>query len=177
LESALRAFAIDVSGVVALDVGASTGGFTDCLLVRGASKVYALDVGRSQLHNRLLQDPRVIGMPGVNVRLLGPADLPEPVDLAVFDLSFISLRLVVPPVLPHVKPGGRLLLLVKPQFEVGKGKVGKGGIVRDEALRLQAVEDIAGVARELGHVERGRTVSGLPGTDGNIEYFLYFAKE
>ena len=176
LEGALCALSVEVRDVVALDVGASTGGFTDCLLSHGASKVYALDVGRSQLHNRLLQDPRVVSMPGINVRLLGPQDLPEPVDVAVFDLSFISLKLVLPPVLPHVKSGGRLLLLVKPQFEVGKGQVGKGGIVRDESLRLQALEDIAGFARTLGLAERGRAVSCLPGTDGNIEFFLYLMK-
>lgn len=172
LAGALKAFSLEVADLVALDVGASTGGFTDCLLQNGARLVYAIDVGRGQLHNRLRQDQRVVLHEGLNVREL-PADLlPEQVDLAVFDLSFISLRLAIEPVLPHLKPGGRLLLLVKPQFEVGREKVGKGGIVRDEKLREKAVDDIAAFAESLGLAVVGREPSCLPGADGNIEIFL-----
>jgi 23S rRNA (cytidine1920-2'-O)/16S rRNA (cytidine1409-2'-O)-methyltransferase len=172
LAGALKAFSLDVADLVALDVGASTGGFTDCLLQNGARRVYAVDVGRGQLHNKLRQDPRVVLHEGVNVRNLPAELLPEPVDLAVFDLSFISLRLVIEPVLEHLKPGGKMLLLVKPQFEVGRDKVGKGGIVRDESLREKAVDEIAAFAESLGLTVVARESSCLPGADGNVEIFL-----
>jgi 23S rRNA (cytidine1920-2'-O)/16S rRNA (cytidine1409-2'-O)-methyltransferase len=172
LQGALKEFALQVEGLVALDVGASTGGFTDCLLQHGAKHVYALDVGRGQLHNKLVGDDRVESIEGQNIRELEKDALSEQVDLAVMDLSFISLRLALPPVLPHLKPGGRILALVKPQFEVGKGQVGKGGIVRDEKLREEAVEDIAQFAESLGLKVLGRSQSCLAGADGNIEYFL-----
>ena len=128
LEGALEEFSLEVAGLIALDVGASTGGFSDCLLQRGAKRVYALDVGRGQLHNKLRQDPRVESIEGQNVRELAADALDEKADLIVMDLSFISLKLALPPVLPHMKPGGKILALVKPQFEVGKGQVGKGGV-------------------------------------------------
>jgi 23S rRNA (cytidine1920-2'-O)/16S rRNA (cytidine1409-2'-O)-methyltransferase len=172
LQGALKEFALQVEGLVALDVGASTGGFTDCLLQHGAKHVYALDVGRGQLHNKLVGDDRVESIEGQNIRELEKDALSEQVDLAVMDLSFISLRLALPPVLPHLKPGGRILALVKPQFEVGKGQVGKGGIVRDEKLREEAVEGIAQFAESLGLKVLGRSQSCLAGADGNIEYFL-----
>jgi 23S rRNA (cytidine1920-2'-O)/16S rRNA (cytidine1409-2'-O)-methyltransferase len=172
LEGALDEFDLDVTGMTALDVGASTGGFCDCLLQHGARRVYALDVGRGQLHNRLRQDERVVSMEGVNIRNLGKDALPEKTDLAVLDLSFISLRMALPPVLPHLKEGARIIALVKPQFEVGKGKVGKGGIVRDEKLREEAVDAIAGFAESLGIEVQGRSRSCIEGTDGNVEYFL-----
>ena len=172
LQGALEEFALQAEGMVALDVGSSTGGFTDCLLQHGAERVYALDVGRGQLHNKLVKDARVESIEGQNIRELEEDALSEKVDLAVMDLSFISLRLALPNVLPHLKPGGKILALVKPQFEVGKGQVGKGGIVRDEKLREEAVEEIARFAESLGLKVEGRSRSCLPGADGNIEYFL-----
>jgi len=172
LEGALDEFALDARGLVILDVGASTGGFCDCLLQRGTSRVYALDVGRGQLHNKLAGDPRVKPIEGQNIREFSADALDEKVDLAVMDLSFISLRLALPNVLPHLKPGGKILALVKPQFEVGRGRVGKGGIVRDEKLREEAVEGIARFAESLGLKVEGRCQSHLAGADGNIEYFL-----
>ncbi|HUU02938.1 MAG TPA: TlyA family RNA methyltransferase [Myxococcota bacterium] len=175
LAGALADLGLDVSGMTVLDVGASTGGFTDCLLQHGAAKIYALDVGRGQLHNKLVRDERVTRIEGLNVRKLRPEDLPESVDLVTFDLSFISLRLALPPVLPHLKPGGRLLAMVKPQFEVGHGKVGKGGIVRDEALRREAVEGIVRFAKNLGLEIEAEVPSRLPGADGNREVFLLLA--
>jgi 23S rRNA (cytidine1920-2'-O)/16S rRNA (cytidine1409-2'-O)-methyltransferase len=176
LDGALAEFSLAVSGLVALDVGASTGGFCDCLLRHGARHVYALDVGRGQLHDRLRRDPRVTCLEGRNVRHLGEDALPEKADLAVFDLSFISLKLALPPVLSHLHPGARILALVKPQFEVGRGQVGKGGIVRDQKLREEAVDGIAGFAESLGLQVEGRCQSRLPGADGNIEYFLLMCK-
>jgi 23S rRNA (cytidine1920-2'-O)/16S rRNA (cytidine1409-2'-O)-methyltransferase len=172
LQGALEEFSLRVEGLVALDVGASTGGFTDCLLQHGAKRVYALDVGRGQLHNKLVGDDRVESIEGQNIRELAEDALDEKVDLAVMDLSFISLRLALPKVLPHLKPGARILALVKPQFEVGKGKVGKGGIVRDEKLREEAVDQIAEFAEALGLTVKGRCQSRLEGADGNVEYFL-----
>jgi 23S rRNA (cytidine1920-2'-O)/16S rRNA (cytidine1409-2'-O)-methyltransferase len=172
LQGALEEFALRVAGLVALDVGASTGGFSDCLLQRGVERVYALDVGRGQLHNKLVGDARVKSIEGLNIRELDEDALPEKVDLAVMDLSFISLRLALPRVLPHLKPGGKILALVKPQFEVGKGRVGKGGIVRDEELREETVDQIAEFAESLGLKVEGRARSCLEGADGNVEYFL-----
>jgi 23S rRNA (cytidine1920-2'-O)/16S rRNA (cytidine1409-2'-O)-methyltransferase len=172
LAGALDDFAISVDGLIALDVGASTGGFTDCLLQRGAAKVYALDVGRGQLHTTLLRDPRVILFEKKNVRTLEPCDLPELVDLAVMDLSFISLRLALVPVVNCLIPRGQIVALVKPQFELGKGQVGKGGIVRDEALQKSAVAGIVAFAQSLNLAVDGQAISKLPGADGNVEYFL-----
>lgn len=172
LQGALEEFALVVEGMIVLDVGASTGGFCDCLLQHGAGRVYALDVGRGQLHNKLTGDPRVKSIEGQNIRELAGDALDEKVDLAVVDLSFISLRLALPKVLPHLKPGGKILALVKPQFEVGRGRVGKGGIVRDEKLREEAVEGIAQFAESLGLKVAGRAESRLPGADGNVEFFL-----
>ena len=172
LAGALDDLGLEVGGLTVLDVGASTGGFTDCLLQRGTSRVYALDVGRGQLHNKLVRNERVVRIEGVNVRKLGPDALPERVDLATFDLSFISLKLALEPVMAHLKPGGQMLLMVKPQFEVGRGKVGKGGIVRDPELRSQAVAGIAEFAAGLGLIKKGECPSRLPGADGNQEVFL-----
>lgn len=176
LAGALDDFGIKVGGLCALDTGASTGGFTDCLLQRGAVRVYALDVGRGQLHERLRQDERVRVSDGINARAIPPGLLPEQVDLAVLDLSFISLKLVLGPVAAQVRPGGRLLALVKPQFEAGRDRVGKGGIVRDPAVRHQAVATVAAHAASIGLTESGRTPSRLPGTDGNQEFFLLLDK-
>lgn len=176
LAGALDAFAIDPGGWTCLDVGASTGGFTDCLLQRGAARVYAVDVGYGQLDYRLRNDPRVVVMERTNARHLGPDDLPEPCDLAVLDLSFISLRKVVPAVLPHLRTGGLLLPMIKPQFEAGRGAVGKGGILRDEALRRRVVretaEDLAGFGCELV----GLRDSQVAGAGGNRESFALLVR-
>jgi 23S rRNA (cytidine1920-2'-O)/16S rRNA (cytidine1409-2'-O)-methyltransferase len=176
LAHALDHFAIDPAGWVCLDVGASTGGFTHCLLERGARRVYALDVGRGQLDQRLRGDPRVVVMEGVNARHLAAGALPEACDLITVDVSFISLDKVVPALLPHLRAAerGDLLVLIKPQFEAGRGAVGKGGILRDEALRRQVIADTAGRLAALS----GRELAGggcfdspVAGTGGNREAF------
>lgn len=172
LAGALDDLRIDPTGLCCLDVGASTGGFTDCLLQRGARKVVALDVGHSQLHDRIRRDPRVHVLEKVNARKITSAHLPEPVDLVVVDVSFISLALLLAPIQAVAKEAD-LLLMVKPQFEVGKGQVGKGGVVRDEGLRREAVEKILACARALGYTERGRVDSRVTGPKGNREIFVW----
>jgi 23S rRNA (cytidine1920-2'-O)/16S rRNA (cytidine1409-2'-O)-methyltransferase len=172
LAGALDVFDIAVEGRTALDVGASTGGFTDCLLRRGARTVYALDVGQGQLDWSLRTDRRVVVLEGRNARYLSPPDLPEAVDLAVVDVSFISLRLILPRLPPLLRPGGEIIALVKPQFEVGRGEVGPGGIVRDPALHMSALRSVAGAARGAALVVRGACASPLPGAEGNREFFL-----
>ncbi len=172
LAGALDGFGIQVAGLTVLDVGASTGGFTDCLLQRGARHVYALDVGRGQLHWRLRNDPRVTPLEGINVRYLGPDQVPERVDLATIDVSFISLAKVLGPVAAVVRPGGRILALVKPQFEVGRSQVGRGGVVREPALREAAVDTVRRSAEAAGLEGLGCLPSVLPGPKGNLEYFL-----
>ncbi len=172
LEAALDAFQLDVTGLVCADIGASTGGFTDCLLQRGASRVHAIDVGRAQLHEKLRTDPRVISKERVNARHLTDEDLPEPVSVVVIDVSFISLALVLPAVLQRLVPGGLLVALVKPQFEVGPEHLEKGGVVRDQIARQGAIEKI----RRLVHAE-GLTVLGVLdspvlGPAGNVEALL-----
>ena len=176
LAGALDRFGVDPAGRVCLDVGASTGGFTDCLLQRGAARVYALDVGYGQLDQRLRQDPRVVVMERVNARHLAPGDLPEPVSLVTVDVSFISLAKVVPALLPHLAPGGLLLALVKPQFEAGRGQVGKGGILRDEALREQVVRTAAAGLAALGLELLATGDSEVPGMGGNREAFALLRK-
>jgi 23S rRNA (cytidine1920-2'-O)/16S rRNA (cytidine1409-2'-O)-methyltransferase len=173
LATALDAFAIDVSGLVCLDVGASTGGFTDCLLQRGAAHVTALDVGRGQLHERLRVDDRVTALEGVNARLLAPGDLPGPAaTLAVVDVSFISLGLVLPPLDSVLAHPYRLLPLVKPQFEAGRGET-RRGVVRDPAVHAAVLERVAATATEMGGVVLGACESGHPGPAGNREFFLH----
>ena len=173
LEGALESFGVAVTDRVCLDVGASTGGFTDCLLQRGAAKVYAIDVGYNQLDYRLRNDSRVISMERFNVRHLSSEDIPETVGFICFDVSFISLELVLEPALRVAKPGAELVMLVKPQFEVGRENVGKGGIVRDAAARQAALEKILDVARAQG-LEGLKTIeSPITGTDGNVEFLLY----
>jgi 23S rRNA (cytidine1920-2'-O)/16S rRNA (cytidine1409-2'-O)-methyltransferase len=176
LEGALTAFGIDVAGAVAIDVGASTGGFTDCLLRRGTHRVYAVDVGYGQLAWALRADARVIVIERQNVRDLGPARVPEAIDVATVDVSFISLRLVLPKLVSFVRPDGAIVALVKPQFEVGRGRVGKGGVVRDPALHAQAVDSVRATAAEIGLVEHGFVESPLVGPKGNREFFLYWRK-
>jgi 23S rRNA (cytidine1920-2'-O)/16S rRNA (cytidine1409-2'-O)-methyltransferase len=174
LAAALDHFAIDPRGWVCLDAGASTGGFTDCLLQRGAARVYALDVGRGQLDWRLRQDPRVVTMEGINARHLAADALPERCSMVTVDLSFISLLKVVPALVPHLAPGGLLLALIKPQFEVGRGAVGKGGIVRDEELRQRVIgERVAGIAA-LGMEPLGVMDSPIAGAEGNVEALALF---
>jgi 23S rRNA (cytidine1920-2'-O)/16S rRNA (cytidine1409-2'-O)-methyltransferase len=175
LERALEAFPIDPRGAVCADLGASTGGFTDLLLQRGAAKVYAVDVGYGQLHPRIRGDPRVVVRERENARALDAASLGERVDLVTADLSFISLRLVLPAVKAILRPGGRAVLLVKPQFEVGKGEVGKGGVVRDDAKRRAALDAIAAAARDLGFEVLGHAESPIEGPAGNREWLLALA--
>ena len=177
LTGALDAFGVDVTGRSALDAGASTGGFTDVLLRRGAFPVLALDVGRGQLLPRLRDDPRVRVRDGANVRGLTAAivsaDLGGPADVVVADLSFISLRLVLPALIACAADGADLLPMVKPQFEVGRGRLGAGGVVRDALLRVGAVVDVAESAHALGWGVAGVVASPLPGPSGNVEYFLH----
>ena len=176
LEGALAAFPVDVVGAVCIDVGASTGGFTDVLIDAGAKRVYAVDVGWGQLHERLRQDPRVVNMERTHIGKM-PADaLDEPPTIAVADVSFISLQKVLPALYPHLAPSADGLFLVKPQFEVGKDKVGKGGIVRDEAARAKAVDDVVACAVALGFTHRGTVPSPIQGADGNVEFLAAFRK-
>ncbi len=174
LAAALDAFGIDPSGLVCLDVGSSTGGFTDCLLQRGAARVYAIDVGYGQLDAKLRGDPRVVLREKVNARFLSREHVPESADLAAFDLSFISVRLVLPAVVPLLSPGARLVVLVKPQFEAGRGEVGKGGIVRSEEIRRRVLEEIESFGRGLGWAVLGAIPSPLAGAHGNREFLLGF---
>jgi 23S rRNA (cytidine1920-2'-O)/16S rRNA (cytidine1409-2'-O)-methyltransferase len=174
LLGALEAFdTLSVRGRRCLDAGASTGGFTDVLLRRGAQHVVAVDVGYGQLDWRLRNDDRVTVLDRTNVRSLTPDDINGPVDLTVADLSFISLRLVLPALVACTRPDGDLLVMVKPQFEVGRHNLGSSGVVRDPALRAQAVADVAEVAHGLGRGVAGVTASPLPGPRGNVEYFLW----
>jgi 23S rRNA (cytidine1920-2'-O)/16S rRNA (cytidine1409-2'-O)-methyltransferase len=174
LEAALDHFRIDPSGVVCLDVGASTGGFTDCLLQRGAAKVYAVDVGYGQLDATLRGDPRVVVREKVNARSLSKDEVPEPVALAVIDVSFISARLILPAVVPLVAKDGAVVVLVKPQFEAGRSEVGKGGIVRSEDVRRRVVSEIANAGAALGLEPRGSIRSPIRGARGNEEFLLAF---
>lgn len=172
LQGALDRLGFDVRGLTVLDVGASTGGFTDCLLQRGAARVYALDVGHGQLDWGLRRDPRVVVLEGRNARHLVPGDLPETVALVVVDVSFISLRLVLPALRPLLRPDGRVLALVKPQFEVGRRDVGRGGIVRDPALHKSAILAVAEAALASGYGLLSGCASPLLGAEGNREFFL-----
>jgi 23S rRNA (cytidine1920-2'-O)/16S rRNA (cytidine1409-2'-O)-methyltransferase len=173
LAHALDTFQVGVARAVAVDIGASTGGFTDCLLQRGASRVYCVDVGHGQLDWKIASDPRVVVIDRTNIRHMPPERIPERCTLAVIDVSFISLRLVLPTLPPLLVPGAPVVTLVKPQFEVGRDKVGKGGIVRDDEDRRQAVADVAAAARELGFAVLGETTSPITGGKGNVELLLH----
>lgn len=176
LLTALEHFGLDVTGLVALDAGASTGGFTDCLLQFGAARVYAVDVGHGQLHWKLVQDPRVVNLDGVNLRHATEDLLPEQVDLVVADCSFISLRLILPPCLRFLKDGGQILALVKPQFELGPEHAVKG-VVRSEEMQLAAVAQVRDFARdELGLTPLGFVPAGIRGPKGNQEYLLHLRR-
>jgi len=172
LNAALDHFAVRVAGRICLDVGASTGGFTDCLLQRGAARVHAVDVGSGQLDWKIRNDPRVVVHEKLNARYLRGEDIGEPVDLAVCDVSFISVTLILPAVTPLLRPGGEMVILVKPQFEVGKGQVGKGGIVREPELQQAACRRVDDTARLLGF-ETGIVESPILGAEGNREFLLY----
>lgn len=173
LKAALDAFGIDPAGMVALDVGASTGGFTDCLLQAGAAKVYAVDVGYGQLAWKIRQDPRVVSIERTNIRYFNGVEIKEPVDIAVIDASFISLKLVVPAVLRLIREGALLLALIKPQFEAGRGEVGKKGVVRDPAVQARIVADMEGFFKGLGLDVSGTFESPLTGPEGNREFFIF----
>lgn len=172
LAGALDAFGVDPAGKVALDVGASTGGFTDCLLKRGATRVYAVDVGYGQIDDQLRKDERVRLIERTNIRYMEREKIPEEIDLATVDTSFISLRLVLPRVASFVKPAGEIIALIKPQFELDPRDVGKG-VVRDPEKRNRAVKKIAGAAIELGMETVGISQSTVSGAKGNVEYFIY----
>lgn len=175
LEGALAASGIDVRGLRVLDAGASTGGFTDCLLVHGAREVVAVDVGYGQFAWRLRTDPRVRLLERTNVRDLGADDIGGPCDLAVADLSFISLKVVLPALFELVVSGGPLLVLFKPQFEAGRGRVAKGGVIRDPALHVELLRDFAGWSDSRGYGPVGLWVSEPRGSDGNVEFFWHLA--
>ncbi|MBI4528869.1 MAG: TlyA family RNA methyltransferase [Deltaproteobacteria bacterium] len=177
LEKALQEFGIDVKERIVLDVGASTGGFTDCLLTRGARRVYAVDVGYGQLDWKLRQDPRVLVLEKTNIRYLAPEELPEPPDVATIDVAFISLSLVLPQVKRILARSGEIIALIKPQFEVGKGKVGKGGVVRDPEQHREVIERIKEVAGGIGLEAREVVESPLLGPKGNKEFFIHLIKQ
>jgi 23S rRNA (cytidine1920-2'-O)/16S rRNA (cytidine1409-2'-O)-methyltransferase len=173
LEAGLEFFNINPAGFICLDIGASTGGFTDCLLQNDAEKVYAVDVGYGQLAWKLRQDPRVVVMERTNARHLKPEDITNLVDLVVIDAAFISLKLLIPPLLALFREDISILALIKPQFEVGKGKVGKGGVIRDPALHQEVIDDIISFSAQLGLQNRGVTPSPLLGPKGNKEFLIH----
>jgi len=178
LVKALDHFAIDPAGLVCLDIGASTGGFTDVLLSRGATKVFAVDVGKGQLAWKLRGDARVVVLEGVNARHLGHAEVPDPIDLVVCDASFIGLETILPAPMALTAPGARLIALIKPQFEVGKGRVGKGGVVRDAALHEEVCARIADwLATQPGWRVIGVTESPILGPKGNKEFLIAAARD
>lgn len=177
MEAALDEFKIDVKDFLCLDAGASTGGFTDCLLQRGARRIVAVDVGHNQLDWRLRTDARVEVREGVNARYLRPDDFDERFDLIVLDVSFISATKVLPALVPLLKLDGRIVVLIKPQFEVGRGEVGKGGVVTDPAQHARVVEEVTRAARELKLEVRGVIDSPIRGADGNREFLALYERE
>jgi 23S rRNA (cytidine1920-2'-O)/16S rRNA (cytidine1409-2'-O)-methyltransferase len=176
LAHALDVFRIDPAGRQALDIGASTGGFTDVLLQRGATRVVALDVGRGQLDWRLRTDPRVVVREGVNARALTADDVPGPVDLVTIDVAFISLRLILPAIVPWLAPGADVVALVKPQFEAGRDEVGRGGLVTDPAVHDAVIAHVTDAAHALGFTRLGLTPSPITGATGNREFFLHLRR-
>ncbi len=176
LEAALDHFEVSVNGKICLDIGASTGGFTDCLLQRGAERVHAIDVGRGQLHWRLRNDPRVVVRERVNARYLTVEDIGELVQICVADVSFISLALILPAAFALLTEAADMIVLIKPQFELSPAKVGRGGVVRDPALRMEAVEKIRRFVAEQGARWLGVIESPLPGREGNIEFLAHLRK-
>ena len=175
LEKALRDFGVDPKGYVCSDSGASTGGFTDCLLQQGARKVFAIDVGYGQLDWKIRSDPRVVVMERTNVRYVTPEELGEPLDLSVVDVSFISLRIVLPVIKTFLKPTGQVLCLIKPQFEAGKEKVGKKGVVREASTHKEVLDNFVALADELEFKILGLTFSPVKGPEGNIEFLAHLS--
>ena len=176
LEKALKVFPVDPTGLTCIDCGASTGGFTDVLLKNGAAKVYAVDVGYGQLAWSLRNDARVISMERTNVRYITAEQIPEPLDLAVMDLSFISVKLILPAVRPLLKDDAAVVCLIKPQFEAGREKVGKNGVVRDPATHREVLHNAMGYAAANGFAVRGLDFSPVKGPEGNIEYLMFVQK-
>ena len=177
LEKALRDFGVDPTGFVCSDSGASTGGFTDCLLQQGASKVFAIDVGYGQLDWKIRSDPKVVVMERTNVRYVTPEQLGEPLDLSVVDVSFISLKIVLPVIKTFLKPTGQVLCLIKPQFEAGKDKVGKKGVVREPETHREVLDNFVALANELEFKILGLTFSPVKGPEGNIEFLAHLTLE
>jgi len=176
LEKALQIWPIDLNGAICADIGSSTGGFTDCMLQNGAQKVYAVDSGSNQLDYRLRIHPQVVCMERTNARYLTPEQIPEPLDFFSVDVSFISLRLILPSLRPLLRENAQAVCLIKPQFEAGREKVGKKGVVRDPAVHEEVICRVAEAARELGLAPRGLTYSPVKGPEGNIEYLLLLQK-
>ena len=176
LEKAIKNFDVSVEGKVCTDVGSSTGGFTDCMLQNGAVKVFAIDVGRGQLDWKLRQDPRVVCMEKTNIRYVTPEDIDDALDFASVDVSFISLTKILEPARNLLKDGGQMVCLIKPQFEAGREKVGKKGVVRDKAVHLEVVERIVTFALEHGFSVHHLSYSPIKGPEGNIEYLVYIEK-
>ena len=176
LEKAMSHFGLSLEGKVCMDVGASTGGFTDCMLQNGAVKVYSIDVGHGQLDWKLRQDERVISMEKTNIRYVTPEDIGEPVAFASVDVSFISLGLVLPAARELLTADGRMVCLIKPQFEAGREKVGKKGVVRDPAVHIEVIEKVIGIADQLHFKVLGLDYSPIKGPEGNIEYLIYLEK-
>lgn len=177
LEKAMQVFPVHLQGKLCMDIGASTGGFTDCMLQNGAHKVYAIDVGYGQLAWKLRTDPRVVNLERCNVRYLTPAQVPELVDFFSVDVAFISLKLVLPVARRFLKPEGSAVCLVKPQFEAGRGRVGKKGVVRDPAVHEDVLREITAFALQAGFSLQGLTYSPVRGPEGNIEYLLYLGPQ
>ena len=177
LEKAIATWPITLEGKVCADIGASTGGFTDCMLQNGADKVYAVDVGYGQFAWKLRQDPRVVCLERTNARYLTTEQIPQPLDFFSVDVSFISLSLILPPLRPLMAPGGQAVCLVKPQFEAGRDKVGKKGVVRDRAVHLEVLEHFFDHAKSAGFTVRGVTYSPIRGPEGNIEYLGWLSTE
>ncbi len=177
LEKALQVFRPALEGAVCMDIGASTGGFTDCMLKNGAAKVYAVDVGYGQLAWQLRNDPRVVCLEKTNIRYITEKEVPEPLDFFSVDVSFISLTKVLPPVLPLLKVHAEGVLLIKPQFEAGREKVGKKGVVREEATHIEVIEAIVRFVPTIGLIPMGLDYSPVRGPEGNIEYLLYVRRD
>jgi len=176
LEKAIKNFDLSVDQKVCTDVGSSTGGFTDCMLQNGARKVFAIDVGRGQLDWKLRQDERVICMEKTNIRYVVPEDLGEPIDFSSIDVSFISLTKVLLPIWNYLKPGGEVVALIKPQFEAGREKVGKKGVVREKSTHIEVIEKVIGYALSIGFSVKALEFSPIKGPEGNIEYLVHLKK-
>ena len=176
LEKAMEAFGLSMEGKVAADIGASTGGFTDCALQRGAAKIFAIDVGYGQLAWKLRSDPRVVNMERTNIRYVRPGDIGALLDFASIDVAFISLTKVLEPVKALLKDTGEIVALIKPQFEAGRGHVGKKGVVRDPEVHRSVIREVAAYSRMLGFFPAGLTFSPIKGPEGNIEYLMYLAQ-